>query len=90
MKTIQVLVKGKVQGVFFRATAKEKAEELNLKGWVKNSEEGNVEAMVTGEDAALNAFVAWCYKGPLRAQVSEVEVNTVTTVAFTEFKIKRD
>jgi acylphosphatase len=89
MKTLHLLIKGKVQGVFFRAGAKEKALELNLQGWVKNTTDGNVEAMVTGEESALNAFVAWCHNGPSRAQVNAVEVTTVSTVPFQTFTIER-
>jgi acylphosphatase len=89
MKTLHILVKGKVQGVFFRASAKEKAVELNLSGWVKNTAEGDVEAMVTGEESALNAFVAWCHSGPSRANVTTVEVTTVNTVHYSSFTIER-
>ena len=69
MPTIQLIIKGKVQGVFYRASAKEKAEDLGLTGWVKNTPEGYVEIMATGEMDVLERFITWCKKGPSRAFV---------------------
>ena len=50
MPTIHILVKGKVQGVFYRATAKEMADRYGITGWVRNTEEGNVELMASGKE----------------------------------------
>lgn len=72
MPTVHLLIKGKVQGVFYRASAKEAAEKLNITGWVKNTPEGHVEVLACGEEEDLRQFVEWCRKGPERAMVSDV------------------
>jgi acylphosphatase len=76
MKTqIHVVISGHVQGVWYRASTKEKAEELGLTGWVKNTAQGNVEAVFEGEESTVNEMIAWCRKGPPLAQVADVKVN---------------
>ena len=89
MVTRQLTINGKVQGVFFRASAKEMAEKLGLVGWVKNTREGYVEAVVTGTIESVTEFVNWCHKGPERAQVSDVAVVEKGLENFTSFKIIR-
>ena len=89
MPTKHLLIKGKVQGVFFRANARDLAEELGLTGWVRNTEEGDVEAMATGKLEQLQKFVDWCHLGPSRAKVTRVEEQDVAEVAFHGFKIIR-
>lgn len=71
---LHVLIRGKVQGVFFRASAKELADRLALSGWVKNTDEGHVEVFVSGGPDAINQFMAWCHKGPAGSRVDEVKV----------------
>ena len=73
----EIIVKGKVQGVFYRASAKEKAEALGLFGWVKNRADGSVEIWVEGEDRMVQEMTEWCWQGPARARVEEVEVKVV-------------
>ena len=80
MPTIHLLIKGKVQGVFYRASAKEVADRLHLTGWVKNTREGHVEALASGPEEDLRLFVEWCKKGPERAVVSEVMIVSDATV----------
>jgi len=70
-----LIVKGRVQGVFFRVEAKRKADELGLTGWVRNNPDGTVEAVAEGEDDMLKRFIEWCHEGPGRASVSGVEVK---------------
>ncbi|MBN9383171.1 MAG: acylphosphatase [Chitinophagaceae bacterium] len=72
MPSIHLLIKGKVQGVYYRASAKEVAERLHLTGWVKNTREGHVEALANGKEEDLRRFVEWCRKGPERAIVSDI------------------
>ena len=60
MPAYHLIIKGKVQGVFFRASAKETAELLGVTGWVKNTKEGNVEAFINGDENKLQEFIAWC------------------------------
>jgi len=72
MPTVHLLIKGKVQGVFYRASAKAAAERLHITGWIKNTPEGYVEALACGEEEDLRQFVEWCRKGPQQAAVSDV------------------
>ena len=75
MKTrAQVLVSGEVQGVFFRHSTKREAERLSLVGWVRNNDDGSVEALAQGPKNKLEEFVAWCKKGPPAAEIERVEV----------------
>ena len=67
-------VSGRVQGVYYRASAQARARELGLRGWVRNLADGRVEALAAGPAAALAEFAAWLAAGPPRAQVSGVEV----------------
>jgi acylphosphatase len=75
METVRLLIKGKVQGVFYRASARDRAVELGIKGWVKNTPEGNVEVVATGEKENLEKFIDWCRKGPPKALVIDVVIT---------------
>ncbi len=70
-----IVVSGRVQGVFFRATAMEKAQSLGLTGWVKNLASGEVEAVVEGAKGQVEEFIKWCHHGPSAARVDEVRVR---------------
>ena len=89
MKTVHIKVSGKVQGVFFRATAKEVAKHLSISGWIKNTDEGNVEALVTGENEPINKFIQWCNKGPEEAHVLNIIVTDRPLQSFENFKVIR-
>jgi acylphosphatase len=84
--TLHLLIHGRVQGVFFRDSMRREAQRLALTGWVRNTAEGTVEAIVQGEQAALEKIVQWAQHGPSQAQVSQVEV-TVGSGAFQQFEI---
>lgn len=72
-KSYRFVVTGRVQGVFFRQSTKQRADALGLSGWVRNRDDGAVEGTVHGADAAaLDAFRDWLNRGPVRAQVQEV------------------
>lgn len=75
MPSVRLIISGRVQGVFFRARAKEMADSLRLVGWVKNLPTGEVEAYAQGEAKNLEKFVQWCHAGPPAAKVSKVKVN---------------
>ena len=75
MKRAHVTVRGTVQGVFFRAEARDRARSLGLGGWVRNTPEGSVEAVFEGEDERVDSMVGWCRRGPSGAQVEDVEVS---------------
>jgi acylphosphatase len=89
MPTLHLIIKGQVQGVFYRATAKEVADNLAIKGWIKNTEDDDVEATVTGTDEQLKRFVDWCWEGSKKAEVKEVIVDEVADESFSEFKVIR-
>lgn len=88
-KRLQVKIFGTAQGVFFRHSAKLKADELGLKGFVRNEPDGSVHAEVEGEEADLETFLEWCRKGPPLANVSKVEFSLGEPHGtFQEFEIK--
>ncbi len=89
MPTVHVEIKGKVQGVFFRATAKRVAEKLHLTGWIKNTDNGNVKAVVTGKKEEIEMFIDWSKQGPENAKVFEVIVTNKEEIFFNNFYIKR-
>ena len=89
MKTIRLTIKGKVQGVFFRVTAKEIADELGVKGWVRNLPDRNVELTATAPEETLQKFIDWCKRGPSKAKVENIEVNELVLEEFKDFRIIR-
>ena len=88
-RSISIIINGKVQGVFFRQSAKEKALELGLTGQAKNLEDGNVHILATGASEQLSAFTDWCKKGPPRAVVIGVEITELPLKLFDHFTIVR-
>lgn len=73
MSAARFIVSGKVQGVFFRASAREQAQALGLRGYAKNLPDGRVEVLAAGSDAALDALAAWLRQGPPQAEVQDLE-----------------
>ena len=88
-KHISIKVSGRVQGVFYRASTHEEAQRLGLKGFVKNEPDGSVYIEAEGDEAVLDALVAWCKQGPPAARVSNVEIQEGTWKGFSEFTVKR-
>ena len=70
---VRLLIRGRVQGVWFRAWAKRTARALGLDGWVRNRDDGTVEVVAAGAPAALEALIAACRQGPPAARVDDVE-----------------
>lgn len=89
MKTLKIFISGTVQGVFFRTFLKEKADELGLKGFARNLEDGRVEVVVEGRDENVNEMVKSCRQGPPHSDVKNVEIEEVKHQGFDEFKILR-
>ncbi|MGR3174362.1 MAG: acylphosphatase [Candidatus Scalindua sp.] len=86
---LHVVIEGRVQGVFFRASAMEEACSLGLSGWVKNCWDGRVEAVFEGERDKVEQVLEWCQKGPPGAMVRNVEANWEdATGEFDTFSIK--
>lgn len=86
---MQGLIKGTVQGVFFRASTQRQAHKLGIGGWVRNTREGHVEVCITGAPERIGEMVLWLHRGPLRAQVSAVELAPVACPPITGFEIRR-
>ena len=89
MKTIRLTVRGKVQGVFYRASAKNIADDLGITGWIKNLTDRNVEIKATSSEELLQQFIDWCRQGPQRAIVEEVIIEDIQLETFTGFRIIR-
>ena len=70
-----IVIRGRVQGVYFRASAREVARVQRLSGWIRNRLDGGVQAVVEGEEDAVQAFIAWCHVGPAGAYVTDVEAT---------------
>jgi acylphosphatase len=85
----EITVRGKVQGVFYRASAKEKADELRLLGWVKNEPDDTVAIWVEGPEPEVVQMIDWCWRGPERARVKDVAVKVVEISHYTDFKVLR-
>lgn len=72
-RQVHLWITGRVQGVWFRESARREADRLGLIGWVRNLVDGRVEAVAEGPLAALEAFVLWCHRGPAAARVDDVK-----------------
>ncbi len=83
-----IRVTGKVQGVFYRASAHAEAERLGLGGFVRNEPDGSVYAEAEGEREALDRFVDWCRRGPPHARVDAVEKSEGTVRDYRGFRIR--
>lgn len=83
-------IKGRVQGVFFRESARREAERLGVHGFVRNLPDGDVEAVAEGPREALEQFVTWCHRGPPSARVEHVHVTEhPPTQQFSRFTVER-
>ena len=74
MRTVHVLITGRVQGVWFRGWTRETATQLGLDGWVRNRRDGAVEAVFSGEDKAVARMLVACEAGPSYANVRDIEI----------------
>jgi len=89
MKCLQIIIRGKVQGVWFRVSTRNKVQELGVGGIVKNQTDGSVYIEVEGDEGALKNFIAWCYEGSEFSRVDTVEIFEIKRKNFEEFKIMR-
>lgn len=85
----QITISGRVQGVFFRASAADKARHMGLKGFVRNERNGSVYVEIEGIDETVREFIEWCHIGPPAAKVDRCEVISGPVVGYTSFEIKR-
>jgi acylphosphatase len=89
-KRLAVRITGRVQGVFFRASAEAEAKRLALTGWVRNRADGSVDLVAEGSKTSLDDLIAWCRHGPRRAEVEDVQVEWAPfTGEFTNFRTTR-
>lgn len=90
IKSYQLRITGIVQGVFYRASMRDRAKELGVVGFVKNKEDGSVYAEIEGDKEILNRMIEWSKHGPSKAKVMEVKVIEQSNKAYKGFEIKRD
>ncbi|MBA3034028.1 MAG: acylphosphatase [Gammaproteobacteria bacterium] len=89
MKEVRhLIITGRVQGVWFRASMAQEAERLGVTGWVKNRSDGSVEAMVAGTSEQVAAIMNWARRGPPAAQVEHVAVE-IGSGEFSGFEQRR-
>ena len=85
---IRIFVTGRVQGVFFRQTLKVKAKQNDVYGWVKNLNDGRVEAVLEGDTGNITRLIEWTHGGPANAIVEDVEIqNEKFTGEFSKFEV---
>ncbi len=87
-KAVRVFIRGRVQGVWFRAWTKEQADQLGLTGWVRNRRDGRVEALFAGPEDKLGLMLELCRSGPPAALVSAVKTEPAKGMAAKRFDIK--
>jgi acylphosphatase len=87
---VQLIIAGRVQGVYFRASAVSEAQKLGLTGWVKNRPDGSVQAVAEGPREKLDQLIAWCHQGPGGAKATSANVQWAEAQnAFLGFAIRR-
>lgn len=87
-RAVDVVVTGRVQGVFFRARTQERAARLGVAGWVGNDPDGTVTAHFEGAPADVEALLDWCRTGPERARVDDVRVTDAEPTGATRFEVR--
>jgi acylphosphatase len=88
-KHYNVIIRGKVQGVFYRASTKDKAIELGIKGYVMNMDDGSVFMEAEADQLQLDKLIQWCKRGPIGARVDHVEVEERELLNYQNFDIRR-
>lgn len=88
-KHLTISIHGVVQGVFFRASTRQKADELGITGLVKNEPDGSVYVEAEGDEKSLESFVQWCQHGPPRAEVERCDVKEEPLKNFSRFTIEQ-
>ena len=88
IKNIQITISGRVQGVGFRYSAVHRAEQVGIKGFVRNTYDGSVFIEAEGDEISLDHFLLWCHKGPSFARVEKVDITPGTVKNYTSFTVK--
>jgi acylphosphatase len=81
-------IRGRVQGVYYRASAQEEALRLGLSGWVRNRSDGSVEALVAGCDVDVECFIRWAWQGPAAARVVDIEIQQAEAPEAGSFRMR--
>ena len=76
-RCVSLRIHGRVQGVFYRANARAKGARLGLSGWVRNCDDGTVEALASGPAESIEEYIAWCHRGSPAARVGRIEIRDV-------------
>lgn len=88
-KRVHLLIKGRVQGVYFRQSMMETAEQNNVLGWVQNLPDNRVEAILEGNDSSIDAVIEWAHFGPAGAVVDELKIIEENYIGeFSDFEIR--
>ena len=87
MKTLKINITGTVQGVFFRKFVKDNADELDVRGYIRNMDDGSLEIVLEGRDEVVNDMLERCKKGPNHSEVKEVEVEEIKHQGLEGFKV---
>ncbi len=89
-KRVQLIVRGRVTGVYFRASAQREARRLGVTGWVKNRNDGSVELLAEGDEDSIKEILSWAHHGPSAARVDGVDVRWRSyTGEFADFRIEQ-
>tara|TARA_B100001989_G_scaffold233340_1_gene193173 strand:+ start:1065 stop:1349 length:285 start_codon:yes stop_codon:yes gene_type:complete len=91
METRHLIIKGRVQGVSYRAWSVQAATQLGLNGWVRNLKNGDVEAVIQGHTEDIQKFITSCYDGPMMARVDSVSIKTIRdSKKFSDFEFRQN
>ncbi len=88
IEAVHIVVRGRVQGVYYRASARDCALELKLAGWIRNCPDGTVEIHAEGDRQNLDKFIAWCEKGPPAAGVTGLDTTPVAAGGMETFRVR--
>ena len=86
IKYVHLLISGRVQGVYYRNWTRENAVRRGIKGWVRNRQDGTVEAVLCGDDTGILAMIDDCWQGPKAARVDSIQVSDWQPLEATGFK----
>lgn len=84
----RIVVAGRVQGVFFRDTTRRLAQSRGVTGWVRNRDDGTVEAQLQGDAESVDSVIDWARSGPSRADVTGVDIREVDAEGLSDFEIR--
>ena len=89
-KRVHLIITGRVQGVWYRSYTKDKAQKIGLTGWIRNLENGDVEAIFEGEEKAIEEMIVWCYSGSPLAEIDDIQtMYEKFSDEFEEFTIQK-